>query len=293
MRLVTNTEVFAPVLGHKETIRLIARAGFDAIDWSFFREFDNEIPWLQDGWKDYAKEMLDTASQCGICFRQAHAPFPSSRGEEPYDTEILPKLRRCIEVCGALGIRHLVIHPCAHLPYNIHREELFEMSLQLYRELLPLAQEHQVVLCTENMWWRDKGRKVIVESVCARPEEFCAMIDEIDSPWLAGCLDIGHCGLVSQDPAYMIRALGHRLQALHVHDVDLLNDSHTIPFAGKTDWASVTAALGEIDYRGDLTFETGGWFVRFPQELWLDAARMLERTGRYLISQVEANRKKA
>lgn len=289
MQLVTNVISFLPKMEEEAVIAMVAEAGFDAIDWSFTKQFGENSPWLQENWREYAEKLASAAEKHGITFRQGHAPFPTSQGDEVGDEEILAKLCRCIEAAAVMGIPYLVIHPCQHLPYNVSRQALFDKSVALYRQLLPLAQALGVVLCTENMWQRDKGRKVIVESICARPEEFCQMIDALDSPYLKGCLDIGHGPLVSQDPAFMVRTLGKdRLKAVHIHDVDLTNDSHTLPFVGKVNWQEVVRALAQIGYEGDFTFELDGWFNGFPVALWPQALKMAHDTGRYLIAQIQA-----
>ena len=71
------------------------------------------------------------------------------------------------------------------------------------------------------MWQWDDKREIIVDSICAQPEEFCALLDAIDSPWIVGCLDIGHSALVGVEPRGTLSAHSgsKRLQALHVHDV--------------------------------------------------------------------------
>ena len=129
---------------------------------------------------------------------------------------------------------------------------------------------------------------MIRDSLCARPEEFCALVDEVGSPWIGACLDIGHTALVGQDPANMIRRMGKTITCLHVHDVDYLRDKHTMPFTQSLDWESIAKALGEIGYRGDFTFEPGTTLAKLPQPLWPDGLRMMERVGRYLIEKVEA-----
>ena len=53
----------------------------------------------------------------------------------------------------------------------------------------------------------------------------------------------------------MIKALGPRLGALHVHDNDKHNDSHQIPFTMQIDFDKMIAALKEVDYKGDMTLE--------------------------------------
>ena len=82
-----------------------------------------------------------------------------------------------------------------------------------------------------------------------------------------------------------------RLQALHVHDVDYLNDCHTMPFMERLDWNEICKALGEIGYEGDFTFEADTFLFNLPKELQLDGARLMGKVGRYLISQIESYRK--
>lgn len=288
MKLVTNVSPFIAKMSGEEIIPMVAEAGFDGIDWCFSRQFGENSPWMEENWKEYAQKLMDTAKACNISICQGHAFYPSSTGDPERDTEIKGYIIRTIEACGMMGIKDLVIHPFHHIPYNLNREALFNMSVAFYKELLPYAEQHKVVLCTENMWQRDSRRKVIIESACARPEEFCAMIDAVDSPWLKGCLDIGHAPLVSQDPAYMIRALGKdRLSSLHIHDVDLMDDSHTLPYVGRVKWQEVMEALAEIGYKGDFTFEIGCWYGNFPSELWPAALRMAAATGRYMMGQIQ------
>lgn len=288
MKLVTNTYHLVSRLGPEEAIRLLAGAGFDGIDWTFSQDMGDDSPWLQGTWQDHAKKLLDTAGECGVVFRQAHAPVPSSKGTEPFDSTVLKKIHRAMEAAAFLGIEYIIVHPKQHLPYRENREQLFRESVAFYKGLIPCCESWGIKVCTENMWQRNAETRMIEESVCAPPEEFRDMIDAVDSPWVTGCLDVGHCGLVGQDPANAVRVLGHhRVSALHVHDVDLVEDSHTIPFGGKLDWQSITAALAEINYQGDFTFEPNGYFKNTPVPLWPEAAKFLAHTGRYLIAQIE------
>ena len=71
------------------------------------------------------------------------------------------------------------------------------------------------------------------------------------------CLDIGHAEMRgSQTNAVeMIKALGTRLQALHIHDNDQWKDSHQLPFTMNIDFDAVVKALKEIEYPGYFTLE--------------------------------------
>lgn len=290
MRLVTNTEGLADALGHAQAVRLIAEAGFNGVDCSFFDMKAEGSVWCADGWREYARQLRSVADSCGVVFRQAHAPFHTTIGEEPYDSDMRKKILRSMEAAAILGVENIVVHAIRHLNYHIYREQLFQMNLDFYRSLIPYCQEFGIRVCVENVYRTDRNRWVLTDGVCTRPEEFTALLDTVDSPWIGGCLDIGHAALVSQDPADMIRRMGKRIHCLHVHDVDYTHDNHTMPFTQSLDWDSITEALGQIDYRGDFTFEAAQTLMKLPQKLWPDGLHMMERVGRYLIERIEENR---
>ncbi len=292
MKLSTQTDIIAARLGDEAAVRILASAGYDCIDWSFFPMRNSVGPWCEENWREHAHQLRALQDELGITANQAHAPFPTCLGEEPFDTTIHKWILRSMEASAILGVRNIVVHPIHHIPYAKNRQRLHEQNLELYRSLIPYCESYGIRVCAENMWQYDNKRGYIVDSVCSRPEEFCGLLDEINSPWIVGCLDIGHCALVGQDPADFIRAMGpDRLQALHVHDVDHKQDCHTLPFTQALDWESICAALGEIGYTGELTFEADNTLRPFPDELLPDAAALMARTGRYLISRVDAHRK--
>ena len=288
MKLVTNTEVMTDKLSYADTIRLIAQAGFDGADCSFFDMTKEDSVWNSDGWKEFAMELRGVAEESGLVFRQAHAPFPSARGQEPYDTVIRQRIIRSMEAAAILGVENIVVHPIHYTKYFANREEQYRRSVEFYRDLVPYCEEFGIRVCTENMWDMDKA-KVIRESLCARPEEFCALVDEVGSPWIGACLDIGHSALVGQDPANMIRRMGKTITCLHVHDVDYLRDKHTLPFTQELDWEGIAQALGEVGYRGDFTYEANNFLKKLPQPLWADGLKMMAAVGRYLIGRIEEN----
>lgn len=292
MRLVTQTDILGKAFGDEQAIQILAKNGFDALDWSFFEMLKDDNVWNQPDWKDYAQKMKATAEAAGIGFSQAHAPFPSSKGEEPFDTQIVERIIRSMEAAAIMGVKNIVVHPRQHLPYLQNKQQLFEENVVFYKSLIPYCEKFGIRVCTENMWQYDKCRGVIISSVCGEPEEFCALVDAVNSPWIVACLDLGHAALVGHDPAYMIRMLGKdRLKALHIHDVDYHHDCHTLPFTQSLNWESIMEALAEIGFDGEFTFESDYFLRKFPDELKIEASAFMEKTGRYLISRFEANQK--
>lgn len=276
--------------GMEAAVSFMAEAGFDALDFSFF---DEKFYGKETDSTDFRESFLrlrKLAEEKGLFFNQGHAPFPSSRPDDAETEVIFENIVRSIRNASYLGIPLMVVHPMTHLPHykDGMPERLFELNMDFYNRLLPYAKEYNIKICVENMFQTLPNRK-IVRHACATPAEFVRYMDNLDKDWFVACLDIGHAFLVCEKPADMIRALGaDRLAALHVHDVDGFSDLHTIPYHGSIDWDETTAALREIGYTGDFTFEASKYLIPFPTELYPFAARLMAETGRHLIRKIES-----
>ncbi len=287
MKLVTHTTALTAKISIEEAVKMIAEAGFDAVDCSFFDLAGEDSVWLRENWRERAENLRALARSLGVTFQQAHAPFPVTKGDGSHDGERYGRILRSMEIASILGVENIVVHPVHYPGYCRLREEQYRASVEFYKGLIPYCQQFGIRVCAENMWIRDPAR-IIREGILARPEEFIRILEEIDSPFIGGCLDIGHVALVGQDPADMIRRMGKRITCLHVHDVDYHSDCHTMPFMENLDWDSITDALRDIGYQGAFTFETENFINKLPQPLWADGLKMMERVGRYLISRIEA-----
>lgn len=281
MLLSTNT---ANVLRHysaKEMVDMLRDAGFTAIDFSFF-----DKTWYGEEREDaFFLELRKYAEGVGMCFNQAHAPFHSSFPDEEQTKsrfrDIVCSLRRA----ALLGAKTIVVHPVQHLKYADEGtpERLFEMNMEFYAGLIPYCQEFGIQVSVENMWQYHPWPN-ITHSTCSTPQEMNRYLDTLNSPWITGCLDVGHASLVGQAPDAFVLAMGaDRLGALHIHDVSATEDSHTIPYQGVIDWQKLMEALKTIGYHGQLTFEPDGFINQFPPEHYPEALRLLAQTGHDLL----------
>ena len=76
MILSTENGALRSLVGERRAIEILAKAGFDAIDYTFTPWMERgEMPWNRDGYQDYAKEVVQMAKDNGVYFNQAHAPF--------------------------------------------------------------------------------------------------------------------------------------------------------------------------------------------------------------------------
>lgn len=285
MILSTQTSHIINTFGFEEGAELLHRAGYDALDLSLFCMRNNDCPYVADSWREYTEAQRRFCDERGIVFNQAHAPF-SFRWEDPkiYEETAQPRVLRSMEIAAVMGAGIIVVHPLHNAEYKGHEAEMRELNLKYYRSLIPFCREYGIKVAIENMWQTDRKRRCITDDVASRAADLAAYIDELDSEWIVACLDLGHCGLVGEEAQDAVRILGHdRLQALHVHDNNYREDSHTLPGMGLMDWDAVTAALREINYEGEFTFEADAFLHRFPRDYLESAVRFMVQTGRYLI----------
>ncbi len=280
MRVSTEICSIARIVGEEKTIELLAKAGFDAydfslfdmarIDWSNMSILDSDHPLRKDP-VAFAKRLRRVADDCGIKCNQSHAPFPTLIVGLDY-------VKKAIECTAIAGGEICVVHP----DNNLSAEQNGEM----YAKLLPFAKEHGVKIATENMWNWESGAKTSCFAACATSESFVEHIDLINDPYFVACLDIGHAEMQgSGSGAYnMIKALDKRLQALHIHDNDRLGDSHQIPFSMNIDFNEVARGLREINYQGHLTLEADRYMSAYNKDNAFEGVKKLYESVKRLDS---------
>ena len=259
--ILSQTTACAKKFGEDKAIEIIANAGFDAVDYCMLSLQKDDCVLNSDRYKDYVLNLLEVAKRNNVYFNQGHAvgyiPHPD------HDTVLkmlIEKNARAIEISGILGIKTLVIHPVAFGNYMGKEEYVFEKNMQYFKGLLPYAEEQGVKLACENMWCNDKRKKVTIGGACGNPFEHAKYIDEVNHPLFVACLDVGHSALAGREAQDCIRVLGNRLQALHIHDNDYLDDMHTLPGLSEMNFDEIMKALKDIDYTGDFTLETDHFF---------------------------------
>jgi sugar phosphate isomerase/epimerase len=85
----------------------------------------------------------------------------------------------------------------------------------------------------------------------------------------------------------MIRAIGKRLGALHIHDNDRRRDLHRIPFSGDIDWNAVVKALRDVDYKGEFTLEADTYLQAFNAENIEEGVKNMADAARKLVEMFE------
>ncbi len=281
----TEISSLAHHIGEERAIEMIARAGFDAwdfsmfamapYDWSSHTIIDNGHPLNGSDYRAFAKRLRRIGEDCGIHCNQSHAPFPVKV------PAIRDCLKRAIECTAIAGGTICIIHP----DNNKSPAENAEM----YVDLLPFAKEHGVKIATENMWNWNGPEDHAAPAACSHHDDFLAHIQAVNDPYFVACLDIGHAEMkgLGTSAREMILTLGDSLQALHLHDNDRWHDSHQLMFTGSIDFDAVVRALKQISYDGYFTLESDQALRSYTAENVEEGVRAMADSARRLVRMLE------
>lgn len=285
MKISTEIDSIAKQVGEEKAIELVARAGFDAWDFSMFAmaEWDWQNSCLKNtghplttaSYADFARRLRRVGEDNGIVCNQSHAPFPVSL------PAIRDLLKRAIECTAIAGGEICVIHP--------DNNKSAEENAEMYLELLPFAREHGVKIATENMWNWNRELDQAAPAACSHHDDFLAHIKAVNDPYFVACLDLGHAEMKGLDTTAKdcILTLGDHLQALHIHDNDRWHDSHQIPFSMDMDFDEIVKALKEIRYQGYFTLESCSYPGAFTKDNMLTCVRDMAAAARKLATMFE------
>ncbi len=283
----TSTEInsAARIIGEERAVEYIAKAGFDAWDFSMFNmcKYDwaakkllaNDHPLAGENYLAFARKLRRIGEDNGIICNQSHAPYPSK------SAEVRSYYKRAIECTAEAGGKICVIHP--------DTDKTPEVNAEMYLELIPFAKDCGVKIATENMWDWDALKDESSFAACATADSFNAHLDAVNDDFFVACLDIGHAEMRGSGTgaADMIKKLGSRLQALHICDNDQWHDSHQIPFSANIDFESIICALKEINYDGDFTLEANCFLGDYTSENVFDGIKHLAASARKLADMFE------
>jgi len=265
----------------EESVRMIAEAGFDAVDLDLTNlSRDPNEPFLRSTYLSDARRLRSVGDDLGIVFNQSHAPFQTKDIGDPFTEQFAATIVRSVEIAVEMNIPIIVMHQIAFEP--VTRDEV-QRNYEFLNSLVPKIRGSGVKIAIENTRRYYGPHRNLVPGATSYAESFKEFMQELDPEYFTCCVDVGHCGLVGEDTVHMIRTLGHDLvKALHIQDNDSVKDSHLLPFMGSLDIHAIMSALKEIQYDGDLTFEIS--FSRVPVELYPASLRYMENIGRYLMT---------
>lgn len=280
MKLSVEIYTLSTKFGDFKAFEMIKNAGFDCVDYSYYWENEREEI-LGENYRNYAQSLRKKLDEIGLECNQAHAPFSLPYGAK-FDVSEKKYLQlvRSIESASILGAKNIIVHSLT-VPEDA---DFMKYNIKYYKSLVPYCEKFGINVAVENLFRGDPKRKCYIGKL-GSPAELNGIIEEINSPYIVACIDIGHASLTGYEPEKFIEKTNPDvLRALHVQDTDYLSDLHTLPYLGSLNWENIMSALKKVGYSGDLTFEIMNYLHKFPDELVFEAMKLAVSVGRYLIS---------
>ena len=298
MKISATNDVLMDRFGDHRALEIMAEAGFDCVDYNFCAKFRGpDVNAMKfEGWMFRPKEELyafyrelkQFADGLGIGFGQSHSPIPSLVANHPEtDATMIEVATRCIEINAILDCPYIVIHPVHG--YNVPLEHWFEVNMEYFGKLAPVAKANGVGICLENMFLTytyQRGAFKHLPSILATPEDTIRYIDTLNERYgevFSYCYDVGHGNICCSDHADFVRKLGSRLTTLHIHDNDAFDDYHLIPHLGNVKWDGFCNALKEVGYKGTFNLEADSFIAKFPPEASLEVKKLEYKVARTMV----------
>jgi len=282
MKTVISTSYLERTFGIEKALDMIAEAGFDGIDYS-----DEAAVSSWDDYKELAIKIRTLAEERGLAVCQTHAPIPTQLLKDRDVNYVKKVVSRSIEFSGILGAYAAVVHPIQSPLHKLGDESVYLENMDYFRYLLPYCKEYNVKIAIENMCYSNPKGKIPIDGVCANPLEFAKYIDDLDSEYVTGCLDTGHCAVTGREPQDVLRILGgDRITCLHIHDNDYKSDMHYLPYTMKLEWDEILKALADINYKGHFTMEASFFLPKFPKDFLPVALKFKCDVAKYMVSTI-------
>jgi len=188
------------------------------------------------------RQLADSGLGCTL-----HAPFmdlnPGSPEPLVYSATRI-RFEQTLDAAEAFGAKLVVFHP-GYDPWRYAGQDSLwlEHNLRFWPPLLERAARFGCMIALENIFER-------------KTETLAALLNQLDSPQLGHCFDVGHWNLFSELPlSDWFSTLGPHLVHLHLHDNHGELDDHLPIGEGGIDFSSLFSQLATFPRMPSMTLE--------------------------------------
>lgn len=237
----------------------LLKQGFDGIEVSYVRPFMETWPFA-----DYMNR-IKAARDAGSSFT-VHGPIIDtnlSSLNEDIRRASVRQLQECVDFAGELGAPLVVVHGVMSVfglpngrwnrrdfcPGNSREKTMLSSvrarTVRSLREIADYAPQCRIAV--ENL--------VYPHELYRSPQALAALIDDVDRSNVGATIDVGHGWVNGFRGEDYVRALGHRLFHVHLHDNHGEVDEHLPLGQGTVPLDGFFPALKDNGYGGVLNFE--------------------------------------
>ncbi|MEK3726114.1 sugar phosphate isomerase/epimerase family protein [Paenibacillus sp. FSL H8-0034] len=163
-----------------------------------------------------------------------------------------------------IGAEQVVVHPSLYSTPLFLRSQSQYYAKENLKRLGEEAQKLGIDMAVENVGFR--------KTALFDQEEFVRLFEEI--PTISALVDVGHAHINGWDTPALIRELGSRLSAVHLHDNDAVGDLHLPIGEGTMEWTGVWEALRSAKHPFHATLE---YRRNTPLDVLLQHVKLVEQ----------------
>lgn len=202
-----------------------------------FYEFGNDFYWDQ-----ILKELYIARSPQGLSM---HAPCISSNLADIQNTNYLTIYKNVFLYAAAWPMEYVVVH--TNETVDGDKASLRQLVKDRLKEILALASTYNVPVLIENVGLHNK-RTLLYDQT-----DFLALL--ADLPEADALLDVGHAHINGWNLPEIVKALGDRLKACHLHDNQGILDEHLPIGEGTIEWKPFFEAIQTSAPTATMVFE--------------------------------------
>lgn len=214
-----------------------------------------------------AQRIHDAAQKAGLrihsVMNQSHWRTPLS-SPDPQEVEACVQgMRDSLSQAQMFGANAVLLVP-AVVRSDTTYEQAWERSQSEIRKLIPLAEEHDVIIAIEDVW-----NKFLLTA-----RDFRQYIDEFNHPLIRAYFDVGNIVHFAV-PEHWIMELGDRIVKVHLKDYSR-RDGFVNLGDGDVDWPAVRKAFAAVGYNAEATVELRGGDRAYLADLGERVDRLLD-----------------
>lgn len=262
----------------KECLQLAKDAGFDGIELNY--DLDNDLS-PKSGARE-CKDIRTMADKIGIQISGLCSflfwPYPLTSNDATKRQRGFELAGKIAQAAHDLGVENVLVVPGAvHIPWRTDHEPVpndvcDQRAREAIGKLASSAEKLKVYLNIENIFFN---------GYLMTPMEMNAFVDSFGSEHVRVHFDTGNI-MLFQFPEHWISILGQRIKNTHFKEFTKKGTDHSLEtfrplLDGTTNWPAVMQALGDVGYRGFLTFEYFHPYQHYPEALVYQTSDSLDR----------------
>ncbi len=225
-----------------EWIELAATLGVDGLEfYSGFLNSDNRfLAETRNALEQYNLQMPMLC--CSPDFTQ---PDPVLLQDE------IEREKQMIELTAFFGGKYCRVLSGQRRP-GLDREEGIAQVVRIFRQLLPFAEKHGIILTLENHY---KDNYWQYPEFAQKMDVFVEIVDQVCSPWFGVNFDPSNAILAGEDPLALLERVKHRVVTMHASDrylttgtlEDLRREESSVGYASRLSHGVIGKGLNDYD----------------------------------------------